>query len=220
MGVRKFQGKGAGLGLWLGCGFGAGAAAARSRSGCRAAAAAAARLLHLVLGSASPRPPARLLSTAPTGLSSLAAAARAGWGFGGAPLGVAGLSAGGMCGVVAGLGWGVGVGLGTQYINVSPEFTEGKQHRCAGWSMRCGGGGGRHRRWRVAVGAGGGGGSAGSSTRAHCRCRAGGRSSAAVPARPRRSCGLPPSAPSTSGAGWCPADLPPAPRAPPPATLI
>ncbi|KAL4436397.1 hypothetical protein ABPG77_009959 [Micractinium sp. CCAP 211/92] len=52
-----------------------------------------------------------------------------GWGFGGAPLGVAGLSAGGMCGVVAGLGWGTGVGLGTQYINVSPEFTEGKQHR-------------------------------------------------------------------------------------------
>lgn len=55
----------------------------------------------------------------------------AGWGFGGAPLGVAGLSAGGMCGVVAGLGWGVGFGMGTQYINVSPEFTEGKQHRCA-----------------------------------------------------------------------------------------
>lgn len=42
---------------------------------------------------------------------------------------MAGLSAGGMCGVVGGLGWGVGMGVGTQYINVSPEFTEGKQHR-------------------------------------------------------------------------------------------
>lgn len=27
-------------------------------------------------------------------------------------------------------GWGAGFGIGTQYINVSPEFTEGKQHRC------------------------------------------------------------------------------------------
>lgn len=52
-----------------------------------------------------------------------------GWGFGGTPLGVAGLSMGGMCGVVGGIGWGKGFGLGTQYINISPEFTEGKQHR-------------------------------------------------------------------------------------------
>lgn len=115
MGVRKFQGKGAGMGLWLGCGFGAGAE----------------RL-------------ARLLQLRATGRMGPAAAAMrhaftlapskhpaAGWGFGGTPLGFAGLSAGGMCGVVAGLGWGVGVGMGTQYINVSPEFTEGKAHRCA-----------------------------------------------------------------------------------------
>ena len=36
-----------------------------------------------------------------------------------------------------GAGWGVGFGIGTQYINVSPEFTEGKQHRCVqGWGVR------------------------------------------------------------------------------------
>lgn len=52
-----------------------------------------------------------------------------GYGFGGAPIGIAGLGVGGGCGVGVGLGWGVGVGLGTQYINLSPEFTEGKQHR-------------------------------------------------------------------------------------------
>ena len=28
-----------------------------------------------------------------------------------------------------GLGWGVGVALGSEYIDVSPEFLEGKTHR-------------------------------------------------------------------------------------------
>lgn len=79
-----------------------------------------------------PQPPAAPHSHSPS--PHKPNSARAGWGFGGAPIGVAGLSVGGMCGVVAGLGWGAGVGMGTQYINVSPEFTEGKQHRCGvGW---------------------------------------------------------------------------------------
>jgi hypothetical protein len=29
----------------------------------------------------------------------------------------------------AALGWGVGIGLGTQYIDVSPEFAESRSHR-------------------------------------------------------------------------------------------
>lgn len=52
-----------------------------------------------------------------------------GWGFGGGSLGFAGLGVGGGCGIGAGLGWGIGWGWGTQYIDVSPEFKEGKQHR-------------------------------------------------------------------------------------------
>jgi hypothetical protein len=64
------------------------------------------------------------------------APAAAGWGFGGAPLGVAGLSVGGMCGVVAGLGWGKGYGLGTRYITQAPEFKESKQYRWVGGCCR------------------------------------------------------------------------------------
>eukprot|EP00890_Picochlorum_soloecismus_P003713 jgi/Picsp_1/4342/NSC_01848-R1_---NA--- len=52
-----------------------------------------------------------------------------GYGFGGAPIGIAGLGVGGGCGVGVGLGWGFGSAIGTQYIDISPEFLEGKQHR-------------------------------------------------------------------------------------------
>jgi hypothetical protein len=37
-----------------------------------------------------------------------------------------------MCGVVVGLGWGKGYGLGTRYITQAPEFKESKQHRWVG----------------------------------------------------------------------------------------
>lgn len=39
------------------------------------------------------------------------------------------MGVGGGCGIGLGLGWGYGIALGTQYIDISPEFIEGKQHR-------------------------------------------------------------------------------------------
>jgi hypothetical protein len=53
----------------------------------------------------------------------------AGYGFGGSPIGIAGLGVGGGCGVGVGLGWGLGVAIGSEYIDVSPEFLEGRTHR-------------------------------------------------------------------------------------------
>lgn len=52
-----------------------------------------------------------------------------GYGFGGTPIGIAGLGVGGGCGVGIGLGWGIGIAIGSEYIDVSPEFLEGKTHR-------------------------------------------------------------------------------------------
>ncbi len=50
-----------------------------------------------------------------------------GWGFGGAPLGVAGACIGGGCGVGVGLGFGAGAGLGSWYIPEKAAFTQEKK---------------------------------------------------------------------------------------------
>lgn len=74
MGLRRVKGASAGFGIGVGCGFGIGASAP-------------------VPASSPPLPPRRR----PPPLTP--AHALAGWGFGGAPIGVAGLGVGGGCGV-------------------------------------------------------------------------------------------------------------------------
>jgi len=45
-----------------------------------------------------------------------------GWGFGGAPVGPYGISAGGGCGLGVGVGWGVGAAFGSKYVDTAAAF--------------------------------------------------------------------------------------------------